>query len=94
MHEWEKQTAYNHTDIQHDLWVAIPFGTFHHAAPAVWTPVMQHGSDVSMEKGATRGWSDEGQVKNTMFTLESRSKLSRVGYGECQAHEQNHTGMY
>lgn len=95
MHEQEKQTAYNHRDIQHDLGADIPLGTFHHAAPAFWTPVTQRGSDGSMEKGVTRGRSDEDQAKKpTTFTLEIGNKLSGVGYGECQAHEQNRTGMH
>lgn len=79
MHKWEKQTADNHTDIQDDLWADIPLGTFHHAAPAVWTPVTRRGSHVSMEKGGTRGRSNEDQAKTTTFTLETDSKLSRVG---------------
>lgn len=47
-----------------------------------------------MEKEVTRGRSDEDQAKTTTLNLETGSKLSRVGYEECQAHKKNHTGIY
>lgn len=43
-----------------------------------------------MKKGVTNGRSDEDEAKTTIFALETGSKLSRVGYGDFQAHKNIH----